>query len=341
MKIISNPFVKGAPSVFVLWSPFQIMCAISAMRQLEINDYLLFVYMPKGGERNKQMERILELYNIKYRKLCAINKYRYIYYVSRALIFHSLRYSRLFIGDVMNEWAHYVGCGFVKNGADVVYLDDGSHNLSLFLGKNDYTNNFKYKKLMDSISSFRKLCFYHNMLTIYSDVPNPLYKIKKLCIDRLSVIPHNHKIFNNAVLIIGTNIEGYCIPLNIPELSFIHHLERICDNIKKQYPNTDIYYIPHGRETKIYAEEICRKKGVLFHRSSIAIELEIIEMGIEPIAIYGFTSNALYTLKKMYPKANVTNFFFEKKERNSVYFDYVSISTYYQQNGIEWRKLPL
>ncbi len=60
-----------------------------------------------------------------------------------------------------------------------------------------------------------------------------------------------------------------------------------------------------------------------------------------PEAIYGYTSTALHTLKKLFPTARVVNILFQSPEDKPFYQDYVMCSEYYQKNGIEWINEPL
>ena len=54
---------------------------------------------------------------------------------------------------------------------------------------------------------------------------------------------------------------------------------------------------------------------------------------------FGFTSSALFNLKKMFPNTYVANVVFEPQETTEHYQDFLAISAYYEQNGIELIKM--
>lgn len=341
MNYTLNAFALGTPSVFVVWSPFQVLCAIAALSQLNIEEYLFLVYLPRGGARNNQIICILNRFKIKYKSLKDVssNKAR-LYYLIRSLLVRKTRYSRLFIGDFKEYLELYVGCGFVSKGSVVVYLDDGNQAISLFKNRyvdngHSYSGNPKINlATRNLISIVKRMSFMHNFLTIYYNIPNPLYNIRKLNIDCLSIATKVESTTCRDVFIIGTNMSGFCGPLNIPEEDFIKLLDLICKNIRRQYPLDTIYYIPHGRETKSYAESICLKYEMEFKRSNNIIEVEMLDIGCYPKAVYGFTSNALYTLKSLFPFAYVENILLKGDKNNPFFMEYLEVSKYYEKAGI-------
>lgn len=325
-----NPFEKKTPSVFSVCSPFQILCAIAAIRQLEIDDYLMVVRLPDGGERNDQMTNLLRTFKIKYRSIKTINMNRILL---KMRLPHFGRYKRLFIGDFRDLLNCYIGCGLVSNHSDVVYLDDGNvtiNQLSCREFGNIIENNLVQLK---KIAKYRGLVFYKNLLTIYDDIPNNNYNIESLSLKRI-LSERKSSITNKDVYVVGTNVDSFCIPQGLEEKSFISYLDFLLYQLKIQYPKENIYYIPHGREYKLYAETLCEKHGVIYRRSSIMIEMELISSPNIPKAIYGFTSTALFTLKKLFPSTMIVNILFKNKEDNPYYIDYCEISDYYQKNGI-------
>ena len=76
MNKIIDPFSMSTPSVFVVWSPFQILCAVSAIRQFAIKDYLLLVRLYKGDARNQQILNILNKYELRYKPVGKLTKFK-------------------------------------------------------------------------------------------------------------------------------------------------------------------------------------------------------------------------------------------------------------------------
>lgn len=327
----NNPFEKKIPSVFAVSSPFQILCAIAAVRQLEITDYLMVVRFPMRNSRNLQVKNILNYFDISYKSVYSLNRYTSNFFMLKCFLRRQNRYKRLFVGDFRDVYNCFIGCNLVSDGSNVIYLDDGNITISQLCGR---YKEFPGLSLLNRIGKRRNLIFNKNLLTLYGDIPSDYYNVCSLQLDKLissKVNPESQK----DVYIIGTNIERYCYPLEISETSFISYLDKLMVDLRKQYPNDNIVYIPHGKETKLYAQQLCEKNSCVFRQPSIMVEMELLSCSNPPKAIYGFTSTALHTLKKLFPLAKVYNILFESKEDNPVYKDFLDCSSYYQQNSIE------
>lgn len=327
----NNPFEKNVPSVFAVSSPLQILCAIAAIRQLEIVDYLMVVRFPLRNSRNLQVKNLLNHFEIPYKSVYSLNSYTSKIYFYKSLLHKQNRYKRLFIGDFRDIFNCFIGCNFVSDKSQVVYLDDGNITIAQLCGR---YKEFPGLSLLRNIEKRRKLVFNKNLLTIYGDIPNNYYNVFSLQLDKLlssKTCPESQK----DIYIIGTNVESYCVALDISESSFISYLDRLMADLRKHYPKDNIVYIPHGKETKLYAQQLCKKYSCEFRHPSIMVEMELLSCSNPPKAIYGFTSTALHTLKKIFPLAKVFNILFVCGKDNPANKDYLDISSYYQQNSIE------
>lgn len=328
-----NPFDKHIPSVFSICSPFQALCTIAAIRQLEIDDYKVLVWLPRNDIRNIQVENFLRQNEIDYKAIRHINRISVRYYQIKPLIHRKKRYKRLFVGDFRNVMNCCVGCGAVSDRSEIVYLDDGNITISQLRDRDTEPLDAATIKMLDKISKRRGFVFNKNLLTIYDDIPNEKYNIKGL---EFSKVLRNQISNNpNAVYIVGTNLERYCGPLEIPEESFISYLDQLMISLKNENPDKTVIYVAHGCETKKYAEYLCEKNGVRFVKPSTMVEMELMSSPDTPETIYGFTSTALFTLKKLFPNARVVNVVFESHISNAYYMDIVDCSQYYSENGIE------
>ena len=65
------------------------------------------------------------------------------------------------------------------------------------------------------------------------------------------------------------------------------------------------------------------------------IEMELLTHKYNPLAILGFTSSALYNLKKIFPETRVVNVLYERDDSNMAYQEYKMLSDYYLNNGVE------
>ena len=331
-----SAFDKHIPSVFVVCSPFQALCAVTAIRQLEIQDYKFYALLPRGEVRNSQVECVLNHFDIKYTAISPTNRFEVFYYKYRPLIKRNNKYKRLFLGDFRTVFLYSVGCGVVSDNANVVYLDDGNISISLLRGRDTEPLSDNDVRLLECYKKHRGFVFFKNLLTIYSDIPNSNFNIEGL---QLSVVGKEHSGESQAVsrvYIVGTNLERFCGPLGLSEDIFVSYLDTLMKKLKAEFPGNEIVYIPHGCETKVYAETLCEKYGIRYLKPQMMIELELLSIANPPKAIYGFTSTALYTLKKLFPDSKVVNIVFDSLEKDNPFvIDILDCSKYYAQNGIE------
>lgn len=333
-------FSKYIPSIFAVSSPFQVLCAAAAIKQLEITDYRVAVCYNENDARNNQMWSVLDLFGMNDRVLVRISRWNIFLCKILSLISRKNRFKRLFIGDFRGFYDFVLGCRIVSDGADVVYLDDG--NITLSLLNNVYTEPMtkKRKSFIQMVANRRNFIINRNLLTIYSGIKNPRFNIEIL---NLNLIFHNillNKKNKDVVVIVGTYIDRYCEPLEIPKNKFVEKLDMLFYQLKIKYSKTSLVFIPHGRDVSSYAKEICDKHGAIFLKPKMMVELELIERNYQPIAIYGFTSSALYNLKKLYPQSKVVNILYHVCD-NKFFDEYYMMSEYYQQHGIDLIKVDI
>lgn len=335
-----NPFAKHIPSVFCVNTPFQALCAIAAIKQLKIEDYLLLVYFPKHGTRNGQLRMLLEKFEFKYKPIKAFNRITFRLAAWSSKRSHKAKYQRLFIGDMRDLSLYFASLRSVNDGSDLVYLDDGNITVSLLKDIVTEPLNENCISYIKAIESKRHICFNKNFLTVYGDIDNPKYNIETL---DLSLIVHQNydKGTQEGIYIIGTNIDRYCGPFDIPYDVYINKLEELVIKLKGDYPDDIIVFIPHGMDKSEYAKDICKKHHIAFEPSKMTVEMKLLSKEVQPKAVYGFTSSALYNIKKMYPQTRVVNVLYECNPDNPFYQEYSICSEYYLKNGIELQKEPL
>lgn len=334
-----TPFDKFVPSVFVISSPFQALCAIAAIRQLEITDYKMALYIPRNDPRNGQIIKLLKDNDIEYtlyRKHRCFNSVLSYRFRLGAIYRRNNHYLRLYVGDFRNYMQLYIGANYVSDGSSLIYLDDG--NVTIALLKNQISNPFHglNKLFITLISKHRNITTFRNLMTIYDDIPNEKYSIFALQLS-YAIRDNKNEMSDRmrGVYIVGTNIKKFCKPLGYKYNDFIKKLDEIMKRLCSEYPNEPVIYIPHGRDTSEYAQDICHRYGCQFRRADVMIELELLQQPYSPLAIFGFTSSALYNLKKIYPDIRVVNILFDGDENNEHYKEYLMISKFYEQNGIE------
>lgn len=328
-----TPFDKKRASVFVVSSPFQALCAAAAINQLEIEDYLLLALLPDNEVRNNQLFSFLEQQHLHYTAIGTNNSSREMRVLQlKALVKKKNCYSRLFIGDFRNMIELYVGCGYISDKSDIIYLDDGNITVSVLKNIVPFNQKGKYLKLL---SYLRQIDLFTNFLTVYSDISNSKYHIEPLYLKyvmkgNVGAVARS----KDGVYIVGTNLRLYCKSVGITEDQYINQLDIFLKRLKNDYQDERIVFIPHGRDKSEYAKELCNNYNIEFRPSKSMIEMELLNQPQDPIAIYGYTSSALFNLKKMYPDTAVYNVLFEPAIVGPEYQEYLALSDYYESNGI-------
>ena len=124
MKQLRNPFAEKEASLFIIQTPFQALCAINAIRQLNISNYVLALHLhPQTENRNKQTIELIERYGLKYNleKTEAIGPSKLF-----GLLFqHRGHFNRVFLGTHLYHDGYYYSLKELNNGGDLILLDDG------------------------------------------------------------------------------------------------------------------------------------------------------------------------------------------------------------------------
>ena len=335
---MTNPFESGTPSLFFIDSPLQAICAAAALRQLHIDDYQMVVMTTDNRQRNMTITRFLDMQGIGY-KTVSYNHFTYKWYQLLCLIRRPHNhYRRLFIGFFGAPFHHFAGCSMVADGAHVVYLDDGVATVTLLRHKHitDITY-FEEKPVIKLMARRRGFDLYHNLLTMYSDIDNPSYRIAPLSLNLVNskTDGHDGQPRTQGVYLIGTVSQSYCSQLKISKEEFASKTGELMARLKAEYPDETIVYVPHRSDEGDYARRLCEKYHVEFRPVEITVEVELQQQPLPPRAVVGFTSSALYNLKKIFPQCRVSNVLFTPGVYNKPYDDFLAISAYYEKNGIE------
>lgn len=332
-----SAFEKITPSVFVVSSPFQALCAMAAINQLGINDYKIIVHFTNVQMRNQQIKFFLKAQGIKYTSYLP-NRVTLLYYKYLSFRSQKVRFSRLFIGNHNDYVGLHRGLCCVSDGAHIVYLDDGALSITLFNGDLKERKSNDVISQLESIAKRRNFCFFKNFLSIYDGIPNKSYTISKLNLD--CFISNRREKQLGGVVIIGTVLIDICRVYNFTNEQMIKKMEDLILYIKTVHQGEQIYFYPHGRDSHpSETKELFIRCGCVYKTCDYMIETTLMEMELQPVAIYGFTSSALYTLKELFPQTKVVNVVYVPKSFNSVYKEYGGVTQYYQKKGIETYKV--
>lgn len=325
---MSNPFAKGTPSIFVVSSPFQVISTIAAIRNLDIGEYKVYVF-PSTHLRNLQEYNILDDFGIKYE---VVSLSRLVFRIYRLLCFLPFvnKYKRLFVGYHRAVMLHYIGLMHVSSFSDIVYLDDGSESISTFMSPK-IINYWRWERpILKTACFFRGISLKRRFYSVYTGIKNPNYDIVE---NRLSGIFLGTKTRDQSedIVFIGTFLEAYCDSLRISIKQMYDVMGRIFNMLNSKYGIGHVVYIPHGRDNDKNIRLICKQYGVKYQKINRPIEIEFIMQDTYPHAMYGFTSSALYSLKKMFPNIDAYNIVDDLAGN----LDYNSISEYYKSQDIK------
>lgn len=320
---------------FVITSPFQALCCIEAIQQFNITSYHIYVMVYNGfNKREKQVVSLFNSYNINNISIRYCSKFSFVTFFITNII---PSFDVVFTGDFYSSSFVLFSVLNIKKGGDLVYLDDGNSTLGILMNQLETfkLNGFITKliiaatRLLFRLKNIdKKKTFY----TIYSDIENSNYHIIP---DFFSSLAVNREMKINVVLFIGTSPSSFIRVNNINE-EFYRKV--LFDSLSSLSAINKVIYIPHGQDTDSSVEKFCIDNGVEYRRTDTCIENYVLREGWNPIEIYGFTSSALFTLKKMYPQSHVTDIRIVSSEPNE---EYEIISNYYSNHGIIVKRINI
>lgn len=322
-------FLEGEPSLFIIQTPFQAMCAINAIRQLKIDDYELQLHLHRATEnRNKQTVELVERYGLTYKVVKTVP----IGFFKLIEIFYKRngRFNRVFLGTHLYHDGYYYALKVLRERGNLVLLDDGTATLTLLKG--DYKVTGKSAVYMSVYKAVAKLCKIkiNNLFTVYKGVDHSIWNIAYNDISKLrqNVLPTTDRV----VFFIGVCNSDYVERWGVPESDFKKMLSDILKRVKMSNPSDKIIYIPHGRDKSMFTKTICEEIEIEYKPSDVNVENYILSLNITPHIIYGFTSSALYNLKMIFPESNVLNIV--TSLLSNVNHCISNVSAYYERQGI-------
>ena len=330
------PFEKGKPSIFtIVGSPFQALCAIEAIKDLEIQDYKFFVCLG-NSIRDGQALALLNKYNIKYNcyKLSDILSLKGRLSILR---FRYNKYKRVFVGDFRSLQSHYCALLFASNKSTIISLDDGNCNVSLLRNVYKLRVNKKVRLLsywyFNAVAKLRHIQKDRYLYTLFSDIPNKTILCCPNHFKNIQLFPNTDYKRLEGVFFVGTNTCSFSDALSIQPESFYKFMEFIFEGIKKEHVNETTIFIPHGADDDSRVKQLCQEYDFKYERPDTLIELYLLDQNCPPKTVYGFTSTALFTIKKMFPQTEVINILFIGNYPN--YERRKSISDYYALHDIK------
>lgn len=334
--MIKDPFSLHTPSVFIVGSPFQCLCAEAAIKNLQISDVKLIAIFA-GSKRDRQLNNYINSSNYLYEKY-EFSRARLLLELIRVCFGKKGRYDRVFLGNFTTTFLLVIGMANAKFGAKFIYIDDGNSVISLLQDSFKAWDKKRNTLIYNSIAKMRGISVMKYFYTIYSDIKNPHYVIGGNDISKAISRPFNNNL-RAKVYFVGTNKKSFCSQMGLTDEEYIQNVNRVFNLMKTQYPSERIVYIPHGSDPSEYAKEICIKCDADFTPVDLMVEDFMGKLDYMPMAIYGFCSTSLLNLKRLMPSVCIMNIFIHKNISSPYSDKYKTISDYYENNGIptiEW-----
>lgn len=325
---------KGTPTIFVVNSPLQVLCAFEAIEYFSIKTFL-FVLSIFESPRNKQLFQLMEEKKLPFmvERLDRLNYNLGLKSIVKKYIIYN-RYHRAFVGDEESMAMKFYAYKYLAPCSTIAYLDDGNRTLNMLKGVR-FINNTPWERKREK--RFLQLTMTKDTktyFTIYHDIENTKYRL--IPNDFTSLIARRSRKNGEKknIYFIGTNIDIYCQKIGLDINLYWHYLCMAFSKIKRLFPNEEIIYIPHGRDVSPITEKICYEQGVLFKRIDTSIEYYMINQNYLPVAFFSYTSTALFTLKKMFPETDSFNILCDGMEITPLYQTYIDFSNYFLKHGI-------
>lgn len=330
--------LKGQPALFLLsGSPFQALCMIEAIHAFDIKDYRVMVCLSENElPRQGQLEILLKKYRISY-EIESVNFRITKSERLKSLLPQKNKYKLAFIGDCNNELLIFKAFRYVSDGGTLVYLDDGIATIQFFNGLCQLSK--KLRPYYDIICKVRRIDFDRYFYTVYEDLKDDRHIP---IINRFEFLASEQRAKTNirGIYIIGTCIKDYCDYECIPVKDFLFTLSNLMHELRINYPYQPIIYVPHGRETMVEElKEMCRREVVAYRPSEITVEMMLLEEKNYPYSVYGFTSSALYNVKRIFPETETWNITFTGNNPRTNGKEITS--QYYAKFGIKRRVVDL
>lgn len=287
--------IKGS-SLFIVGSPFQCLCMLEAIDRFKLIDYDILVVYCDTRSLDK-VKKLLDDRKLDY----TVRFYGHIIKTVLPLIFERHKYyQNVVLGDYYGGYEALADFYAGRNGL-IHYLDDGTQALEIFSN----TARNRYKSF--SIKLVFKL--YDIIFKLKGGKEDIFFTIYPVISKKYTIIHNDFKLLKSTltrrkegVYIIGTNSSA----LHFKGTAYPVLLKELYNYIKKAYPEQSIFYCPHRRDLNnenIF--ELCKSMRIDIFNTEISVEYDFSMKGINPSFVVGFTSNALYTLKMIYPDSEM------------------------------------
>lgn len=324
-----NVLVDSVPSLFIVTSPFQALCAMEAIETMNIEKYR-FVACVFGDSRDKQLYTFLDERKVSYDVFDFVGKKYYSVCLYPLVSKLRGKYHRAFLGEPDNNFQRHIAYMLLEKDSDIAFLDDGTRNIPLLKGYRRRINKYAFIEFV--IRKILNINLSNSFFTLFSDIAIPKFACRRNEFKHVGMRHCDNK--KRGVYFIGTNSTMYCKKLGISLDSYFRTLSSQLELLLSKHHDQPFFFIPHGRDLNENIKNVCRQLGINYVPVSKTVELYIMDQEYCPYAIYAHTSTALFNLKLLFPNTNIYNLFCIKNTKGKYYEDYLMYSDYFEKHGI-------
>jgi len=353
-RYTDKAFAKHTSSAFIVASPFQMLCALEAIHEFEIEDYKFVFVLMEGWKRNDQMFAMAKHFNINYDLIwCGENEREYFDWQKNGFNINAQgKYSRVFIADYHMAYYHIIVPLYAKKGAVIAYLDDGCSTILFLKGiiKDKKPSNWRkrlnwYRNRNNAVELYRQqrvikalqnLGIYgaESFYTIYDNVSSQKFSIYSHSLSYVASMYRRTNLTKPIILVVGTAIDSYANASGISTILMESIVWKSLAELRDKFPDDQIVYIPHGRDTDTVLKAFCDILNIKYLSLNESIETYMLSSNYSPIVIYGYGSQALYNFRQLYPSIEIHNWIVSAKSQYGADIQSKTIYNYYEQSGI-------
>ncbi|MPX91334.1 glycosyltransferase 52 family protein [Salinivibrio sp. VYel1] len=323
-------------NLFLVTSPFQYLCALEAKKHYKTKDNILFLVDQSSTRGLEQQEKIFNLREWDHvitttRKNRTINIPKAIKKIKHILKGEQL--DTFFYGEY-NAWRTKLVAENFRIKKDV-YFDDGTLTICELPEFIETKITYSRSRLLQDIllriygckPTTKSLPRENLELFTVFDLESNTVNIEKNTFSHLKAHYNHGELFSEHAPIgfIGQGAVGD--KGGEPISSYVERLSHFA-----KINDRGIVYFPHRTESNEVAEKISSIKNLTYHRSSLPLELELIDKKIKLSGLYGLNSTAQYTAKLFYPNMPIYNLV---PRHRSLKPRQERIRSFYKESGIE------
>lgn len=320
-------------NLHIVRSPLQLINILEAIDTFCLQNNILVIIDRKSSANNQQIQEVLNSIKFDWHRVIHIkkaSKSNLFDYVTLIKELQTKNFEHIFTGDI-DSISEILFANLVYK--KIFLVDDGTSTLmrhETLLTHRAPTLKERFKRLRFKFFGLKTASTYRlNFFTFFDITPKADEVIVKNSFSHLKKRFHLSQNYNHNIYILGQPLYNK----EISEASYIEALKRIFQN----YSDKKCIYVKHRYENLTEPIKELLKPHATIYENPYPIELDFLIKQEYPRSITGFFSTALYTLKQMFPEAQILAFEIEshhffKQERAEVVANYY---TFFKESGLE------